>query len=399
MEAAAGTARVFNRRLYTNFIKPSHLNPRIYRLNPIVRAAPVSFLQFNPPNSRPINVFLSLSSSHLSNSSNPFENFTHTNFGSQSTAKEGLFKWHLAPDAGINGSRSLLVGPKDPVATVVLLGWLGAKQKHLRKYVECYNSLGIHAVTFVVDAGELLGFDLGERVERRIAALADELISWVTQRGEEDGRERCLLFHTFSNTGFLTYGYVIDIMQSREGVTNKIKGCVVDSGGAGLLDHKVWAAGFAAALLKKRSSAVPNSEEETNSQKTRIADSQSPDLIETLVLGALEIFFSVVLKFPEVDRKLRKTVAAVSNNQLLNYPRLYLYSTGDIVVPHELIEAAIEEERRKGRRVVSHNFQSSPHVDHFRAFPETYLSVVHGFLKVCFSNVAAATAADVKPHQ
>lgn len=83
---------------------------------------------------------------------------------------------------------------------MVMLGWLGAKPKHLRRYVEMYNAKGIHAVTFVASVMDVLSFDLGKKLEERVWNLADELAAWLSDQG---GRDRVLIFHTFSNTGWL----------------------------------------------------------------------------------------------------------------------------------------------------------------------------------------------------
>lgn len=84
----------------------------------------------------------------------------------------------------------------------MLLGWLGAEQKQLKRYADLYGSRGVRTVSFVVPVRDVLGFDLGKRIEARVAAFAEELIEWLSET-DKDGVERGLVFHTFSNTGWL----------------------------------------------------------------------------------------------------------------------------------------------------------------------------------------------------
>lgn len=63
----------------------------------------------------------------------------------------------LEPSLGDGkGGGGLREGVPGGGATVVLLGWLGAKQRNLRRYADFYNGHGIHAVTFVVPMRDLV---------------------------------------------------------------------------------------------------------------------------------------------------------------------------------------------------------------------------------------------------
>lgn len=112
---------------------------------------------------------------------------------------EVMYRWHLPEPNVIDVSGVSDCSSAKSRTVVVLLGWLGAKQKHLNRYAEWYTSRGFHAITFTFPMAEILSYQFGGKAEEHIDLLVNHLAGWLE---EEHGKN--LVFHTFSNTGWLT---------------------------------------------------------------------------------------------------------------------------------------------------------------------------------------------------
>ncbi|XP_020263194.1 transmembrane protein 53-like [Asparagus officinalis] len=211
--------------------------------------------------------------------------------------------------------------------------------------------------------------------------------AWI-EEGERGEKERHLIFHTFSNTGWLVYGVLLQNFKTRNGIIEKIKGCVIDSAPSAKISPQVWAAGYCVALLKKRSPSLaePVKGRKLDGRSSKLySQDVIPRIIETIILKVLEIFFSMVLMLPYANQRLSRIISTLKDQPPC--PQLYLYSTADKVIPACGVECFIKEQKALGRNVHAHNFGPSPHVDHFRSFPHIYSAKVNEFLKHCGSPI------------
>ncbi|KAL3591691.1 hypothetical protein D5086_010331 [Populus alba] len=290
-----------------------------------------------------------------------------------------LYRWHLPEPSTIDVSGSSDCLSEKSRTVVVLLGWLGSKQKHLKKYAEWYTSRGFHVITFTFPMAEILCYQVGGKAEQDIDLLVNHLTDWL----EEDRKN--LVFHTFSNTGWLTYGVILEKFQKQDpSLMGRIRGCIVDSAPVAAPDPQVWASGFSAAFLKNHSIAtrVHMSSKEPDSEalvgsKTHVEP--KPAITESALLAILEKFFDVILNLPTVNRRLSEVLSLLSSGQP-SCPQLYIYSSADRVIPAGSVESFIEEQRRAGREVRACNFVFTPHVDHFRNDPKLYATQLSQFL-------------------
>ncbi|KAJ7954598.1 transmembrane protein 53 [Quillaja saponaria] len=300
-----------------------------------------------------------------------------------SPPSEVMYRWHLPEPNAVDVLADSNCSLARSRTVVVLLGWLGAKQKHLKKYAEWYTSRGFHAITFTFPLSEILSYQLSGKAEEHIDLLVDHLSDWLEG---EDGKN--LVFHTFSNTGWLTYGVTLEKFQRQDpSMMGRIRGCIVDSAPAASPDPQVWASGFSAALLKKHSIATKGSLSSHESGMDVSVDGveagePKPAVTETALLVLLEKLFEVVLKLPAVNRRLSDVLSLLSSRQP-SCPQLYIYSSADRVIPSGSVESFVEQQRRAGHEVRACNFVSTPHVDHFRNDPKLYTSELTNFLEDC----------------
>ncbi|XP_076885554.1 uncharacterized protein LOC143535104 [Bidens hawaiensis] len=280
------------------------------------------------------------------------------------TSKDVVYVWHLPQSNAIDLS-------KKSKMVVVLLGWLGAKQKHLKKYADWYTSKGFHVITFTFPMSEILSYQVGGKTEQYIDSLVTHLSEWLEEECNHN-----LVFHTFSNTGWLVYGAMLEKFQTQDHtLMERIKGCIVDSAPVAASDPQIWASGFSAAFLKKNSIAATGYR-----NKDDIA--AKPTLQEVALLVVLEKFFHVVLNLPAIDKRLSNVLVQLKSGQP-SCPQLYFYSSADKVIPAGSVESFIEVQQRMGHVVRSCNFKSTPHVDHFRHEPELYTTHLSQFLNDC----------------
>eukprot|EP00899_Mesostigma_viride_P028897 jgi/Mesvir1/9192/Mv15943-RA.1 len=234
---------------------------------------------------------------------------------------------------------------------------------------------------------------------------AEELTGQMVNRIQEqvgDGSNVRLMFHTFSNTGWLLYGAILETLRKQQSPLEDILlGCVVDSAPGPGLSPEVWARGFAAAILGSR---LPHGPKSAPEERPASLGSLSKMAIKEalwsalggqrvlfwqrqydLLMRLLRAVFSWFLAQSRVRQRLQQVLEVLEKSQPI-IPQLYVYSTSDAIIPHTAVESFIDMQRAKGHPVAVSRMYSSPHVDHFRHHPAEYARHLSDFLRLCIQH-------------
>lgn len=259
------------------------------------------------------------------------------------------------PDAGT--SERHWQGTKEPV--VILLGWAGCKDKHLSKYSSIYNEQGCVTIRYTaplktVFISESFGY-------KELSSTALKLLEILYDYEVENSP---IFFHIFSNGGFMLYRYIVELLHNDKQFSSlHVIGAVVDSAPG--------SANVRGALRALMATLGPKI---------------SPVLrYVLLVLFAVTVVLLRIVLYP-LTKYIHKNHYDAVQDKPPSWPHFFLYSRADLTIRHRDIEFFMKAVKQKGVPVDSFDFVSSPHVGHYRDFPEQYALKCREFLVSCMKD-------------
>ena len=245
-------------------------------------------------------------------------------------------------DAAAPVSTTLPPG-ETPIACI--LGWVGSKEKAMRKYTSIYTSRGVDTMAILLKPEHVYS-----PVSQGLRTM-EKIVDALTM---PDTIDRPLLIHGFSAGGYM-YGNLLTALDQRGAaglaVTQRIKGFVFDSP----VDIDGVPFGLSRAIFGNDSEGT---------------------LRQRLVQAALETYLSPSLPMRQYyqassDAMHGKAFAAGFSSPFA-VPSAWLFSDADTVTVTADIQAVTQKWRDVGSSVEEVRFEGTKHVMHMQSFPEEY---------------------------
>lgn len=251
------------------------------------------------------------------------------------------------------------VDPSVPV--VVLLGWMGARQKHLAKYKKFYEGLGYEVHCVFNNLYTAIFPPASKAQAKRIERFID---------GQP--MDRPVIVHAFSiGTGI--YGFLLDSLRHEKEkfdmFRERVAGVIFDSGPAPIFPNDV---------AKGLNTVFP--------------------MISRKVWEPIATTFFQVTRARQVFSRSEDALRKIQ----FPVPQLYFYCGNDKVIPNlqHAVEDFVEKNKQRGVEVYKTFWEKSIHASHFKVHPEEYIGNLSTFLNRCmevYSEKKAQVAAHV-PH-
>lgn len=250
-----------------------------------------------------------------------------------------------------------------PRAILVLLGWWGAKRRHLAKYAEIYNA-DCQTVLVICDSVAFLGMG---RFDKFIDSCARQTMRTVVTllKREERFADLPVVTHAFSNGG----AYVVYLMEQYIRRAESYKLGSSDREWMLLSNH--WRA-----QLLDSAPAWPGLETSVAAAKG-IFRNPLLRLVVTITIHLVTLIEDILLRGLLRRSDWRTDYTDAVSASLVDY-QAYIYSPADEVTDFRSLEKVIQSSQSKV--VATKRFEDSNHVEHMRKHPEAYRQFCCDFL-------------------
>jgi hypothetical protein len=261
-----------------------------------------------------------------------------------------------------------------PRAVVLLLGWWGARIKHLTKYAKLYQDRNCLTVQAIAEKSAVLTHNNRSLDECALAAAAH--IAKLLD--EVDDEKVPVIFHAFSNGGaYLIERLEILIQEARDGknhgesnkalllIGERLQGQVFDS-----------------------APAYPSAQSAVRAMSSVFTSSIMRALISILVTSHYyyDMILHHVFGYPNGRNDFYKFMA----NSQLCLKQAYIYSAADDITDVKMLEELIASRQKISDDILVKKFDDSLHVQHLRMHEAAYNQVVDRFLEAIESSPAKA---------
>lgn len=254
----------------------------------------------------------------------------------------------------------------ESIPVVILLGWTGSRDSHLKKYSNIYSNLGYHTIRFAPSHGFTLF------TKRQHKDNARKLFYLI--KNEYKLTNNKILIHTFSNAGsFVVYQYFIQIRngmlnnnqfnhQDYEFMSKNMSGIICDSGYG-------W----------------PHNPLELTKGVTILLENQIKNRLLSLIVATGFVFSLNVYLFSMFGKDKFSVSYRTLVNDRIEVPFLFMYSKGDkILDPVDMYNFTIAKKRLLPNLYIkSAVFEDAEHVLIYLKYPEDYTKNIVEHLKVC----------------
>ncbi|KAL4237130.1 Transmembrane protein 53 [Mactra antiquata] len=249
-----------------------------------------------------------------------------------------------------------LLNRAEPV--VILLGWLGCKEKYLLKYGEIYDKAG--CITIKYTSPRDVAFFNVEKLRDIACKILDLLDDYSIT-------ENPIMFHIFSNNGSYVYANIVDVLTSRDSRYKNLNVCgvVIDS--------------------------APGKPRLTRAAAA-YASSHSVNVVYRFIVmigmflylfGSGLVYWIATMFSPGLKQKSNFYLYDNMASDPTRWPMLFLYSTADKIIYACDVEDMISRRKKLGVHVDAVCWDDTDHVSHLRKHAQEYSDACQDFLAFC----------------